>query len=243
MNTSTKTELSNAVGFKVRDIQGRADPPVACGHASFEVASHATAFVRLSKTDAACTPTAPPQCTAPAPLPPTPSPTPPPRPHGPPPPLPPCPAGFAKHSSGYWAEPDQKGPAGHSKSVVACGKYCLSKTGCTAFEVSILSPSTKLVDQTRSSFRPLSQIHSQSTHQSSLLHLYRAAPDAPGFRDLVNYVAIVSVSDLWHDTCCLSLICGTTLAGLRPCNGDRAGKPRWLGLLHLQQWLETTLHD
>ena len=33
------------VSFTVRDIQSRADLPVACGHVGFEIAAHATAFV------------------------------------------------------------------------------------------------------------------------------------------------------------------------------------------------------
>ena len=50
------------------------------------------------------------------------------------PPLPPCPASFENHSSGFWANPDQKhGIAG--VSVPACGTLCEAKQGCVGFEV------------------------------------------------------------------------------------------------------------
>jgi hypothetical protein len=39
------------------------------------------------------------------------------------------------HPSGFWANPDQKTPRGHSKSVPACGALCASMPGCRAFEV------------------------------------------------------------------------------------------------------------
>ena len=155
-NIITNTS-SRGVSFKVRDIQERTDLPVACGHAILEIASHATAFVRLTKQPSGCTPTPPAECSAPAPYctmhccpsqgkycpcgdinKPCPFPVP---------PLPPCPAGFVNHSSGYWSEPDQKAPGGHSKSVDACGAYCASKVGCTAFEVydpeQVTEPSSK----------------------------------------------------------------------------------------------------
>jgi hypothetical protein len=155
-NIITNTS-SRGVSFKVRDIQERTDLPVACGHASLEIALHATAFVRLTKQPSACTPTPPAECSAPAPYctmhccpsqgqycpcgnidkPCT----------FPVPPLPPCPTGFTNHSSGYWADPDQKTAAGHSKSVAECGSYCAAKPGCTAFEVydpgQVTEPSSK----------------------------------------------------------------------------------------------------
>lgn len=145
-NSSITTRLdwdavTNATGvkgvsFAVRDIQARADLPVACSYVDFELGAHATAFVRLTRHATPCTPKAPPRCTAPAPLPPPPPPpAPAPAPHHRYPPLPPCPAGFTNHTSGYWANADEKGPTGHSKSVAECGVYCESKTGCKAFEV------------------------------------------------------------------------------------------------------------
>ena len=42
---------------------------------------------------------------------------------------------FLIAGDGYWGDADQKGPAGHSKSVAECGAYCAAKAGCAAFEV------------------------------------------------------------------------------------------------------------
>jgi hypothetical protein len=133
--------------YRVRDVQLRQDMSAACQHVSITIASHATAFLRLTKIADSCQAAPTPPCTAPPPpAPPSPGPCyqgkqcrscgdaskPCPFPL---PPLPPCPAGFTEHASGYWANPDQKASGGHAKSVADCGVYCAGKGGCKGFEV------------------------------------------------------------------------------------------------------------
>ena len=137
------------VAYRARDIQNHKDLGISCERMSFSLLEHQTAFVRLTKFDGTCKPSAPgPPCTPPPPPPPSPPPRPPgcgplgllrnaiPKWEGTSiPPLPPCPTGFAEHNSGYWADPDQKTSTGHSKTIAECGAYCAESSGCRAFEV------------------------------------------------------------------------------------------------------------
>ena len=123
-----------AVQYAVRDVQAKADLGVACGHIDLHLASHQTAFLRLTPVPGSCTPPAPPApCTGPAP---TPAPTPP----------PPCPtpsavpAGFAVHATrGYYDHPVGTNK-GTGLSIDACAALCASDAaadggGCSAFHV------------------------------------------------------------------------------------------------------------
>ena len=105
-----------------------------CGHIDLHLASHQTAFLRLTPVPGSCTPPAPPApCTGPAP---TPAPTPP----------PPCPtpsavpAGFAVHATrGYYDHPVGTNK-GTGLSIDACAALCASDAaadggGCSAFHV------------------------------------------------------------------------------------------------------------
>eukprot|EP00039_Didymoeca_costata_P002889 m.63538 g.63538 ORF g.63538 m.63538 type:complete len:571 (-) comp11584_c0_seq1:18-1730(-) len=138
-------EIYQNKSVNVRNLQTRASD-TACGHLSNVLESHSTWFVRLSFSSTPCTPLPPQPCDAPQPSPSPPSPS---CPGGPckscpdsqkpcpfpVPPLPSCPAGYVNHSSGYWADPDQKQSEGHSMTVEQCGDLCNSKQGCLAFEV------------------------------------------------------------------------------------------------------------
>ena len=123
---------SHGRSVAVRDLQGRTSQ-MHCAHADVVLEPHQTSFVRLSRNGStACTPTPPAPCTPPQPVPPPPAPPPHPQPGKP---LPPCPADWSQHASGYWQNPDQRQPTGHSMNITACAALCQARPGCSAFEV------------------------------------------------------------------------------------------------------------
>lgn len=105
--------------YEARDVQQRRNIGKVCRHVSFNLQSHETAFLRLSRTARQCTTSPTPPCTVPPPKP-TPFPI------G-------CPPGFTEHASGYWKNyiRENQGDGG----VVQCSKVCGDTVGCSAFEV------------------------------------------------------------------------------------------------------------